>query len=59
MAGDANDPTYRDPSQPVERRVEDLLARMTRTIPLGAVPEVAPDFLAGKVQGRTVVDTRA
>ena len=29
MAGDANDPTYRDPSQPVERRVEDLLARMT------------------------------
>ena len=37
----------------------DLLARMTRTIPLGAVPEVAPDFLAGKVQGRTVVDTRA
>lgn len=37
----------------------DLLARMTRTIPLGAVPEVAPDFLAGTVQGRTVVDTRA
>lgn len=37
----------------------DLLARMTRTIPLGAVPEVAPDFLAGRVQGRTVVDTRA
>ncbi|MFO1050323.1 MAG: MDR family oxidoreductase [Geminicoccaceae bacterium] len=35
-----------------------LLARMTRTIPLGAVPEVAPDFLAGKVQGRIVVDTR-
>ena len=37
----------------------DLLARMTRTIPLGAVPEVAPDFLAGRVQRRTVVDTRA
>ena len=34
-----------------------LLARMTRTIPLGAVPGVAPDFLQGKVQGRLVVDT--
>ena len=34
----------------------DLLARMTRHIPLGAVPEVAPDFLQGKVQGRLVVD---
>lgn len=29
MAGDASNPTYRDPSQPVERRVDDLLARMT------------------------------
>ncbi len=29
MAGDANDPTYRDPSQPVEMRVDDLLGRMT------------------------------
>jgi acrylyl-CoA reductase (NADPH) len=36
-----------------------LLARMTRTIPLGEVPAVAPEFLAGKVQGRIVVDTRA
>ena len=32
---------------------------MTRTIPLGEVPAFAPDFLAGKVQGRVVVDTRA
>jgi acrylyl-CoA reductase (NADPH) len=36
-----------------------LLERMTRTVPLGAVPQVAPDFLAGRVQGRLVVDTRA
>jgi acrylyl-CoA reductase (NADPH) len=35
------------------------LARMTRTIPLDAVPETAPDFLAGKVQGRLVVDMGA
>jgi acrylyl-CoA reductase (NADPH) len=34
-----------------------LLDRMTTTIPLAAVPEVAPDFLAGKVRGRLVVDT--
>ena len=32
---------------------------MTRTIALAEVPRVAPDFLAGKVQGRLVVDTRA
>jgi acrylyl-CoA reductase (NADPH) len=32
------------------------LARMTRTIALGSVPDVAPDFLAGTVQGRLVVD---
>jgi acrylyl-CoA reductase (NADPH) len=36
-----------------------LLAEMTRTIALAEVPSVAPDFLAGKVQGRLVVDTRA
>ena len=33
------------------------LERMTKTIPLSAVPEVAPGFLEGKVQGRLVVDT--
>ena len=32
---------------------------MTRTIALGAVPDVAPDFLAGTVQGRLVVDMGA
>jgi len=37
----------------------ELLARMTRTISLREVPAMAPDFLAGKVQGRVVVDTRA
>ena len=36
-----------------------LLARMTRTIPLDDVPAVAPDFLAGRVQGRVVADIRA
>ena len=36
-----------------------LLERMTRTIPLTTVPDVAPDFLEGKVQGRLVVDTAA
>ena len=36
-----------------------LLERMTRVIPLAAVPEIAPDFLTGKVQGRVVVDTGA
>ncbi len=35
---------------------QDLLGRNTRTIALDAVPGVAPDFLAGKVQGRIVVD---
>ena len=30
---------------------------MTKTIPLSAVPDVAPGFLEGKVQGRLVVDT--
>ncbi|MBY0279513.1 glycoside hydrolase family 3 C-terminal domain-containing protein [Candidatus Binatia bacterium] len=29
MAGDARSELYRDPSQPLERRVDDLLARMT------------------------------
>jgi acrylyl-CoA reductase (NADPH) len=37
----------------------DLLGRMTRVIPLGAAPIVAPDFLEGKVQGRLVIDTAA
>ncbi|MGD9509450.1 MAG: MDR family oxidoreductase [Geminicoccaceae bacterium] len=36
-----------------------LLARMTGTIALADVPAVAPDFLAGRVQGRVVVDIRA
>jgi acrylyl-CoA reductase (NADPH) len=36
-----------------------LLARMTRTISLDEVPAIAPDFLAGRVQGRVVVDIRA
>ena len=37
----------------------ELLGRMTREIGLKEVPAVAPDFLAGKVQGRIVVDTGA
>jgi acrylyl-CoA reductase (NADPH) len=36
-----------------------LLERVTRTIPLTTVPDIAPDFLEGKVQGRLVVDTAA
>ncbi|MGR4897380.1 MDR family oxidoreductase [Stenotrophomonas sp. LARHCG68] len=37
----------------------DKLARTTRVIGLAEVPEVASQVLAGKVQGRTVVDVNA
>jgi acrylyl-CoA reductase (NADPH) len=37
----------------------DLLARMTRVVPLAEAAALAPDFLKGAVQGRVVVDTRA
>lgn len=37
----------------------DKLARTTRVIGLAEVPEVAGQMLAGKVQGRTVVDVNA
>jgi acrylyl-CoA reductase (NADPH) len=36
-----------------------LLERMATVVPLSAVPDVAPDFLKGAVQGRLVVDTGA
>jgi len=34
----------------------DRLERMTRTVPLSALPEIAPKILQGEVRGRTVVD---
>jgi acrylyl-CoA reductase (NADPH) len=34
----------------------DRLERMTRTVPLSALPEIAPKILQGAVRGRTVVD---
>src|SRR5579884_2370676 len=37
----------------------DRLARISRTVPLSALPELAPRILAGEVQGRIVVDVKA
>jgi acrylyl-CoA reductase (NADPH) len=37
----------------------DRLARMTRTVPLSVLPELAPKILEGAVQGRVVVDVNA
>jgi acrylyl-CoA reductase (NADPH) len=37
----------------------DRLDAMTETVPLSAVPELAPKILAGAIRGRTVVDVRA
>ena len=37
----------------------DRLERMTRTVPLSALPELAPQILKGEVRGRTVVDVQA
>jgi acrylyl-CoA reductase (NADPH) len=37
----------------------DRLERMTRTVPLSALPELAPQILKGEVRGRTVVDIKA
>jgi acrylyl-CoA reductase (NADPH) len=34
----------------------DRLERMTRTLPLSALPELAPQILNGKLRGRTVID---
>jgi len=34
----------------------DRLERMTQTVPLSALPELAPKLLKGEVRGRTVVD---
>jgi acrylyl-CoA reductase (NADPH) len=34
----------------------DRLERMTQTVPLSAVPELAPKILKGEVRGRTVID---
>jgi len=43
-----------------QRLVRDLpldrLERMTQTVPLSAVPELAPKILKGELRGRTVVD---
>jgi acrylyl-CoA reductase (NADPH) len=43
-----------------QRLVRDLpldrLERMTRTLPLSALPELAPQILKGEVRGRTVID---
>jgi acrylyl-CoA reductase (NADPH) len=52
---------------PPEERVEawhrlvrdlplDRLERMTQTLPLSALPELAPQILKGEVRGRTVID---
>jgi acrylyl-CoA reductase (NADPH) len=35
------------------------LERMTQTVPLSALPELAPKILKGEVRGRTVVDIKA
>ncbi len=37
----------------------DRLAQMTRSVPLAAVPELAPEILSGAVRGRVVVDLGA
>jgi acrylyl-CoA reductase (NADPH) len=37
----------------------DRLERMTRTVPLSALPELAPRILKGEVRGRIVVDVKA
>jgi len=37
----------------------DRLDRMTETVPLSALPELAPKILEGAVRGRVVVDVRA
>jgi acrylyl-CoA reductase (NADPH) len=37
----------------------DKLDRMTQTVPLSALPELAPKILAGQTRGRVVVDVRA
>jgi acrylyl-CoA reductase (NADPH) len=46
-----------------QRLVRDLpldrLERITQTVPLSALPEVAPHILNGEVRGRTVVDVAA
>ena len=43
-----------------QRLVRDLpldrLERMTQTLPLSALPELAPQILKGEVRGRTVID---
>jgi acrylyl-CoA reductase (NADPH) len=43
-----------------QRLVRDLpldrLERMTQTVPLSALPELAPQILKGEIRGRTVVD---
>src|SRR5438128_2019120 len=43
-----------------QRLVRDLpldrLERMTQTVPLSALPELAPQIIEGKLRGRTVVD---
>jgi acrylyl-CoA reductase (NADPH) len=52
---------------PRDRRIEawqrlvrdlplDRLERMTQTVPLSALPELAPQILKGEVRGRTIVD---
>ena len=37
----------------------DKLDRMTETVPLSALPELAPKILAGGIRGRIVVDVTA
>jgi acrylyl-CoA reductase (NADPH) len=37
----------------------DGLERMTQTVPLSALPELAPKILKGEVRGRTIVDVAA
>src|SRR5215831_4862428 len=37
----------------------DRLERMTRTVPLSGLPELAPQILKGEVRGRTIVDIAA
>jgi acrylyl-CoA reductase (NADPH) len=37
----------------------DRLERMTQTVPLSALPELAPKILKGEVRGRTIVDVAA
>jgi acrylyl-CoA reductase (NADPH) len=34
----------------------DRLERMTQTVPLSALPQMAPQILQGAVRGRTIVD---